>query len=370
MKKKRKPYTQPFVAPYCPSAGKPLSLSAHTGVLLLNMGGPDSQDSVKPFLLNLFSDPDILRLPPLLQPLLARYIVNSRGDEAKANYAEMPGGGSPQLPLTRRQAEALTECLIAKGLTVTTAVAMRYWHPYTTEALSLLRAERVEQLVVVSLYPHFSYTTTGSSLNELRRELARMGWDVPITVVSGYCKEDWYLESLAQCIQTGLDDGHWSCPIEDVQLLFSAHSLPLLHCKKTGDPYERLTVRSVATVMKRHFPCNPWDMGFQSKVGNMKWLGPATDGVLTYFAAQKMDNILVVPVSFVSDHIETLVELDIEYIPEARELGLKHVHRAPVMNTHPSFIRGLAQSVVASIQQREDAVLIPAQRAKETVVAG
>lgn len=350
--KPRKKALQRYRAGYMPSAGQPLDPNKPMGVLLLNMGGPDDQDSVKPFLINLFSDPDILRLPPIIQPLLARIIVAKRGDEAKANYALM-GGGSPQLATTKLQAKALTEALQTHHqLNVTTAIAMRYWHPFTNEALQTLRSAGVEQLVVTTLYPHFSYTTTGSNLNELRRQLTKMNWDVPVTVVSGYHKTDWYQAAFAQCIESGLDEGVWTCPREEVQILFSAHSLPIRHVRNTGDPYERHTIGCVEAVMNKYFPDNPWDLAYQSKVGNFPWLGPPTDGVLSYYAGKNRDNILVVPVSFVSDHIETLVELDIEYIPDAREEGIQHIHRAPVMNTRPAFIDGLAGEVASKVHAR------------------
>ncbi|MFN8615008.1 MAG: ferrochelatase [Vampirovibrionales bacterium] len=351
MKRKRKPYSQPYPGPYCSKAGHAFITGAKTGVLLLNMGGPDGPESVKPFLLNLFSDPDILKLPQLIQPWLARYIVWKRGNEAIANYAKMPGGGSPQKALSWQQAQALEHTLNQQQQPVTTALAMRYWHPLTQQALKTLLQQGVCQLVVVTLYPHFSYTTTGSNLNELRRALKETGWDGPLSIVAGYSQTDWYIKALAQCIQQGLNEGQWSCPQNQVHLLFSAHSLPVRHCKRTGDPYEQLTRQNAQAVMRQYFPTNPWDIGFQSKVGNFPWLGPPTDGVLAYYAGKRIDNVLVVPISFVSDHIETLVELDIDYLPEARQQGIAHLHRAPVMNTEPAYIQGLASAIQASIQQ-------------------
>lgn len=350
--KPRKTALYNYIDSYTPSAGQPFDPQKPTGVLLLNMGGPDDQESVKPFLLNLFSDPDILRLPPFIQPVLARIIVGKRGEEAKENYALM-GGGSPQLGTTRMQAAALTEQLRQEHhLNITTAIAMRYWHPFTEEGLQELRDAGVEQLVVTTLYPHYSHTTTGSNMNELRRQFRKLQWDVPMTVVSGYHLSDWYQAAFAQCIQHGFDEGAWTCERDEVHVLFSAHSLPIRHVRNTGDPYERHTIACVEQVMAKYFPNNRWDLAYQSKVGNFPWLGPATDGVLSYYAGKGQDNVLVVPVSFVSDHIETLVELDIEYIPDARKEGVKHIHRAPVMNTRPAYINGLARKIADKIARR------------------
>lgn len=356
MSKKRSKRNPRVGEPYTPSSEKMLRQEAKTAVVLMNMGGPDDQESVKPFLFNLFSDPDIIKLPLsfIFQKLLAWVIVTKRGDEAKENYAKM-GGGSPQLPITREQAEALNKALAEqheKDWLVD--IAMRYWHPFTEETLKELKEKGVEQLVLTTLYPHFSYTTTGSNLNEIKRVLKRLDWDVPITVVAGYSKEDWYLESLAECIQTGLENGDWSCPIEDVQILFSAHSLPMKHLKRTKDPYQKLIERCAADVMEQHFPQHRWDLAYQSKVGNMPWLGPATEGVLSFYAGKSIDNILVVPVSFVSDHVETLVEIDLDYLTWAREEGVQFISRAPVMNTQAQFIDGLAQRIVSQVARRSD----------------
>lgn len=325
-----------------------------TGILLLNMGGPDRLESVKPFLYNLFSDPDIIRLPLsfLLQKPLAWLIVLLRGKEAQKNYAKM-GGGSPQLAMTQAQAEALQKTLNSKGYDFPVYIAMRYWHPFTDEALDQIAKDGIENLIVVSLYPHFSYTTTGSSLNELRRCLKRQGLDgLPLSVVSGYCKTPDYLEALAGCIREGLDANSWSCAPEEVQILFSAHSLPQSHVRRTKDPYPTLTEQCARMIMDRYFPNNRWDLAYQSKVGRMPWLGPYTEGVISYYAGNGLENVLIVPISFVSDHVETLVEIDRLYIPEAHEQGVSHCYRAPVMNIRPDFIQVLVRAIEDKISRR------------------
>ncbi len=327
-----------------------------TGVLLLNMGGPDRLDSVAPFLYNLFSDPEIIRLPLsfLLQKPLAWLIVALRAGEARKNYAQM-GGGSPQLPITRQQADALKTALNSRGWDFPVYIAMRYWHPMTDEALDQIAEDGIENLVAVTLYPHFSYTTTGSSLNELRRRLKKRRMDrITLSVVSGYCKASDYLDALAGCIREGLEQNPWTCPPEDVQILFSAHSLPQSHVRRTRDPYPILTERCARTVMERHFSRNKWDLAYQSKVGRMPWLGPYTEGVISYYAGQKLDNVLIVPISFVSDHVETLVEIDKLYIPEAHEQGITHCYRAPVMNTRPDFIETLVREIADKIRRQQE----------------
>jgi len=341
--------TPPIAPPHHPTK--------KTGVLLINMGGPDDQNSVKPFLFNLFSDPDIIKLPIsfLFQKLLAFIIVQARGTEAKANYAKM-GGGSPQLPITRQQAAALQEALTAQQHDLPVYIAMRYWHPFTEEAINQAVADGIEHLIVVSLYPHFSYTTTGSSLNELQRVLKRKGLTQTLTTstVEAYYDAPDYLAAWAQCIEDGLAEGYWTCPKEDVRILFSAHSLPIKHVERTKDPYPEQIEGCCEAVIQQFFPNNPWDLAYQSKVGKMPWLGPPTDGLLAFYADKHMDNVLVVPVSFVSDHIETLVELDQEYIPAGRDMGIKHIHRAPVMNTRPGYINLLARLVKTHLQAEPD----------------
>ncbi len=325
-----------------------IKLPKKTAVVLFNMGGPDDQDSVKPFLFNLFSDPDIIKLPLsfLFQKLLAFIIVTARGEAAKKNY-QLMGGGSPQLTITRQQADALKNKLKQEGLDLPVYVAMRYWHPFTEETVAQLVDDDIEHIVFTSLYPHYSHTTNGSSMNELKRVLKKKNLTdkLKLSVVPAYYKDPEYLKSLAGCMASGLEEGNWACDLKEVRILFSAHSLPVSHVERTNDPYPKQIENCCQWVMEQYFPDNEWDLAYQSKVGKMPWLGPGTDGVLAYYAGKHIDNILVVPISFVSDHIETLVEIDQEYIPEAKEMGVQHIHRAPVMNTRPDYIQLLARLV-------------------------
>ena len=331
------------------------STTPKTGILLLNMGGPDSLESVKPFLFNLFSDPDIIRLPfsSVLQKPLANRIATKREKEAQENYAAM-GGASPILRYTQGQAEALRAELAQRGYgELNTYIAMRYWHPFTEAAVDEIARDGIERLVVLPLYPHFSYTTTGSSLNELRRVLEARNIQPELAVIPSYFDHPTYQAAIAENIRHSLENDCWTCPPDEVQLLFTAHSLPLKHIKRTQDPYPEQIYQTAQSIAKTYFPNNPWDISYQSQVGKMPWLGPSTDGVLSYFSGKKVDNILMIAISFVSDHVETLVEIDRLYIPMANELEIKHCHRAPALNTNAAFIRALADVTAEQLEKAQ-----------------
>jgi ferrochelatase len=326
--------------------------SSKTGILLLNMGGPDCLESVKPFLYNLFSDPDIIRLPfsALLQKPIAFYIASRREEEAKKNYAHM-GGASPILPYSKAQAESLKTELEARGYgALNIYIAMRYWHPFTDETVEQIINDGIQRLIVLPLYPHFSYTTTGSSLNELRRVLEVRGVSPELTIIPSYYTHPVYLQAVAESIRHALENDCWSCPPDAVQILFAAHSLPIRHIKRTQDPYPDQIFATAQSIIKNYFPNNPWDICYQSQVGKMQWLGPSTDGVLAYFAGKNVDNVLIAAISFVSDHVETLVEIDKLYLPLAESLNIHHCHRAPALNTSPTFISALADLVADRLE--------------------
>jgi ferrochelatase len=331
--------------------------SPKTGILLLNLGGPDSLEAVKPFLYNLFSDPDIIKLPfsEIFQKPLAWYISTEREHEAQRNYKLM-GGKSPILEYTQAQGEALQHALAERGHgSLPLYIAMRYWHPLTEAAVTQMIRDGIERLIVLPLYPHFSYTTTGSSLNELKRVMEARNFHVPTTVVPPYYNHPSYLQAVAETIREGMNSNSWGCPAEEIQLLFSAHSLPIKHVKRTQDPYPQHILHTARTVAEQFFPGNPWEICYQSQVGNMKWLGPSVDGSLHYFAGKNIDNILVVAISFVSDHVETLVEIDNLYLPLARELKIQHCHRAPALNTRPAFIQTITALVIAELEKQPEA---------------
>ncbi|HMN03389.1 ferrochelatase [Geobacter anodireducens] len=312
-------------------------MSDKAAVLLLQMGGPDSLDAVEPFLLNLFSDRDIIRIgPAFLQPFIARLIAKRRSPSVERKYEEI-GGKSPIRELTESQARALEEVL---GDGYRCFVAMRYWKPSTMEALAAIRREGISRVIALSLYPHYSRATTGSSVNELKRVLSQSGVQFQMTYVDRFFDHPLYIDALAEKVQEGLDDFH---PLAEVQILFSAHSLPQSFIDE-GDPYLDHIRETVRLVMER-FEGVTHHLAFQSRAGPVKWLEPSTDEMLEHLAAHQVKNLLIVPLSFVSDHIETLHEIDIEYAQEAHKLGYSRFRRSPSLNASPTFISCLADLV-------------------------
>jgi len=308
------------------------------------MGGPDSLDAVEPFLRNLFSDRDVIRLGPLfLQPALARWISRRRAPKAEANY-ERIGGKSPIRELTEAQARALEERL-GDGFRCFTA--MRYWRPSTIEALAAVRRAGISRIVALPLYPHYSRATTGSSFKELERVLSLAGVEFTVTFIKSFHDRPLYLEALAETVDVGL--GGFPSE-EDVAILFSAHSLPVSLIER-GDPYLSQVEETVRLVMGR-FPGKRHVLSFQSKAGPVKWLEPSTEDTMARLAESGCRNILVVPVSFVSDHIETLCEIDITYAALAQQKGIANFRRAPALNTNPLFIDCLAELVMREAQMR------------------
>ncbi|MEA5112974.1 MAG: ferrochelatase [Geobacteraceae bacterium] len=312
-----------------------------TAVLLLQMGGPDSLDAVEPFLRNLFSDREIIRLGPLfLQPALARWIARRRAPKAEDSY-ERIGGRSPIRELTEAQARAL-EARLGDGFRCFTA--MRYWRPSTIEALAAVRRAGISRIVAQPLYPQYSRATTGSSFKELQRILSLAGVEFRVSCIEGFHDHPLFIEALAGTIAEGL--GGFSSG-EAPTLLFSAHSLPVSFIER-GDPYLSQVKETVRLVMER-FPDRKHELAFQSKAGPVKWLEPSTEETISRLAENGCRNILVVPISFVSDHIETLYEIDIAYAALARDRGISTFRRAPALNTNPLFIECLAELVMRAV---------------------
>jgi len=315
-------------------------MTGKKAVLLLQMGGPDSLDAVKPFLLNLFTDREIIKIGPAwLQPLIARIIVKKRVAHVEENYS-LIGGKSPLRELTENQARALENVL---GEDYRCFVAMRYWRPSTIEALAAIRKAGISDITAVSLYPHYSRATTGSSIKELQRVLAESTAKFNIHYVDSFYNDSGYIDAMAERIREGLQQFH---PLADVELLFSAHSLPQSFIDE-GDPYLAQIEESVRLIMQKF--AIPHHLSFQSRAGPVKWLEPSTEDMLIKLAGSGVKNLLVVPLSFVSDHIETLHEIDIEYSKKAWELGIAKFERMPSLNSSPRFIEALAALVLKSV---------------------
>lgn len=310
---------------------------SHTSVILLQMGGPDSLEAVGPFLRNLFSDREIIRIGPAwLQPLIARMIVRRRTPVVTEKYREI-GGKSPIRELTEAQAGALEQEL---GDGFRCAAAMRYWHPFTADTLRAVVADRPGRIVALSLYPHYSRATSGSSLNDLDRCLNSLSLPPEVLRIPHFFDHPLYIEALAEKVEEGLA----SFPERSkVQILFSAHSLPQAFIDE-GDPYLDHVRATVRLVMER-FGDVGHHLAFQSRAGPVKWLEPSTDDKLQELARTGCRDLLMVPLSFVSDHIETLHEIDIEYAAEAAQLGIAAFRRSGSLNSSPAFIRCLAELV-------------------------
>ncbi len=313
------------------------------GVLLFNLGGPDSLAGVEPFLVKLFSDREIIELPAgrLLQPLFARVVAKVRGPAVRRNYASI-GGGSPQLRLTTAQAAALEARLNRGGCRFRVGIAMRYWSPDTAAALGAMAAAGISRLVTLTLYPQYSRATTGSSVNALQRVLARPEWRgrFRVTGLDRYPDDPAYLDALADTVRSALE-GFPAEARDDVVLLFSAHGLPQSFID-AGDPYVGETERTVAGVLERLRVPNRWRLGFQSRTGPVTWIGPGTEEVLRELGREGVRRVLMVAVSFVSDHIETLYEIDQLFKGDAVKAGIADYRRSPALNTHPLFIEALA----------------------------
>ena len=308
-----------------------------TAVLLLQMGGPDSLEAVEPFLRNLFCDRDIIRIgPAFLQPLIARFISRRRSKKV-AEYYTLIGGRSPLRELTELQAAGLERVL---GDGYRCFVAMRYWKPDTSQALATIRAEGIGRIVALSLYPHYSRATSGSSFNELERVRALSPASFEVRCVRQFFDHPLYIAALTEKIEEALAA---FSDRNSVELVFSAHGLPQSFID-SGDPYLDQVRTTVRLVMER-FGDVSHHLAFQSRAGPVKWLEPSTSDKIRELAADGAKRLLLVPVSFVSDHIETLYEIDIQFREEAGRLGISEFRRVASLNDSPLFIECLAELV-------------------------
>jgi ferrochelatase len=309
-----------------------------TALLLLQMGGPDSIAAVEPFLMNLFTDRDIIKIgPSFLQPFIARRIVKKRAPKVAAYYQEI-GGKSPIRELTDAQGKGLQDLM---GDDFRYFVAMRYSRPSTLEALAAIKREGISRIVAVSLYPHYSRATTGSSLNELQRVLKQSGHKFELTTIDRFYDHPLYIQALSEKVVEGL--AQFADP-KDVEIVFSAHSLPQSFIDE-GDPYLAHITETVRLVMERIGDASHHQLCFQSKASPVKWLEPSTEATLKRLASEGRKNLLMVPLSFVSDHIETLHEIDIQYAEEAKALGITRFVRSPSLNSSLLFLECLADLV-------------------------
>jgi ferrochelatase len=328
-----------------------LAQKKKVGIVLFQLGGPDSLEAVEPFLLNLFLDPDILPMGPLgfLRRPLAKLISSRRSVPVRGKYAEI-GGRSPIGTLTERQRGALVEAL-SSTIDPVAVVAMRYWHPLTEQAVDTLRkAGPLDEIVLLPLYPQFSYATTLSSLKEWRRVYGQPKGGPPERTVSQFYDHPLYIQALAQRISSVLRQFADSSRIH---LVFSAHGLPMSLVEK-GDPYPNqieATVRMVSEEGRRQFPGWPKThlLCYQSRVGPTKWLQPPLTSTIERLGTEGVKEMLIVPISFVTEHIETLHEINIEAREDARKFGVDVFRMMPAVGDSPLFIAALKDLVLRAI---------------------
>ena len=335
------------------------------GVILLNLGGPDSLQAVRPFLYNLFSDREIIRLgPPFLQKPVAWLISFFRSKKTKRLYS-LIGGKSPILNITMAQAKALEEALnplfppLEKGSKggferggrggIRVFVGMRYWHPFIDEVVPEMHRSGIKRIVALNMYPQYSHATTGSSMSRFKKVLSQ--YPMEVFFITSWFNQPLYIEALVDVIKKGLKsfNSELRTPNSELNIvLFSAHNLPETLIKE-GDPYVEQINGTIKEITKR---LNiQWHLSYQSKSGPVKWLEPSTEEMLKRFAEKGFKNILLVPISFVSDHIETLYEIDILYKGIASRLGLV-LKRVDPLNTHPLFIEALKDIVMKGLKEK------------------
>ena len=316
-----------------------------TGIVMLNLGGPDSLQAVRPFLYNLFSDREIIRLgPPFLQKPIAWLISTLRSKKSESMYSKI-GGKSPILDITTAQAAALEKALVQDTEhSFRVYIGMRYWHPFMKDTVKKIMEDGIKNLVVLSLYPHYSKATTGSSVDDFK--LAIKGKNIKVDYIEAWYDFPEYINSLADLITEGTQEFAES----GFDLLYSAHSLPQSFIDE-GDPYLGHIKKTIEKVNERlsREPYNitdlNWGLSFQSKTGPVKWLEPSTEGAIEDLARKGCKNLFVVPISFVSDHIETLYEIDIEYKALAKEKGI-YLKRCKALNISDKFITALKELIL------------------------
>lgn len=314
-------------------------------IVLFQLGGPENLAAVEPFLYNLFCDPDIINFPGafLARKPLAKLISTRRSKTVSQHYAEI-GGGSPIRRLTEQQARGLEHAL-RPHVSARAVVAMRYWHPDTSEAIYALESAPFDELVLLPLYPHYSFATTGSSLKEWDRQYKPT---TPVHVIDHFYDHPDYIAGIVERVNLILNRVRRP---EGIHLVFSAHGLPMTLVEK-GDPYPKQITDTVTLVRELGAWPNPHVLCYQSRVGPQKWLQPSLTATIKELATQGVKRMLVIPVSFLTEHIETLHEINIEAREEAEALGVTDFYMMPALNDSPLLIRSLADLVLRSVGMR------------------
>jgi ferrochelatase len=316
-------------------------MTKKTAVILFNLGGPDKPESIRPFLINFFMDKNIIRAPYIVRFLLSRLIANKRSrNEAGTSYGLL-GGKSPLLENTKAQADALQKKL---GDTYKVFISMRYWHPMADDVVEHVKTYNPDKIVLLPLYPQYSTTTTRSSLEDWMKAAESKGLNAPTNLVCCYPFDKGFTNASADLVGLAHRDFKNKYGVAP-RLLFSAHGLPE-NIIKAGDPYQWACEESAKKIAAETGIENlDWEICYQSRVGRLKWIGPSTEEALKK-AAIDGAAVLIYPHAFVSEHVETLVEIDVEYRHLAKELGITAFEKVPTVSTHPLFIDGLANAVM------------------------
>ena len=308
-------------------------------VILFNLGGPDKLENVEPFLFNLFNDPAIISIPSIIRYPLAKFLSKRRAGIAKNIYREI-GNRSPILELTQDQAKSLESSLLKKG-NYKCFVIMRCWHPRATDIIKEVKEYNADEIILLPLYPQYSASTSGSSIKEWNDLCRKENYKVKTKTVCCYPTEKNFLQSHANLIKEAINN----VENKNFKLIFSAHGLPENKIKK-GDPYQWQIEQTVQGIMAKFSNKNiDYIISYQSRVGPMKWIGPSTDEIIIKYSKEKK-GIVIVPVAFVSEHSETLVELDIEYKKLAEKNGCSFYKRVPALGAEENFIKGLTELVL------------------------
>ena len=331
-------------------------MEKRTAVVLFNLGGPDSLAAVRPFLYNLFSDPDIFTFPlgAVTQKFFAWLISRRRAPEASKGYAAM-GGKSPLLENTQEQAIALQLALAMEGA-YDVFVCMRYWHPRADKVVTELKSKGYARVVLLPLYPQYSKTTTGSSYNDFKRACERQHYQPKIIYITHWYDQDEYQQAIVSAIKSAARAFSDPDPAK-IEVLFSAHGLPK-KIVEAGDIYEQ-HIRATYDAVRARLAWPRTTLCYQSRVGPLEWLRPYTDDVIREKAAAGVRQLLVYPIAFVSDHIETLYELGREYAHLAESLGISEYRVVPALNSDPRLITALAQLVLEAVASQEKTTADP-----------
>jgi ferrochelatase len=315
-------------------------------ILFLQLGGPENLDEVPGFLYRLFSDPDVIRVrPAILRKAIAASIAFGRKKASRALYRSI-GGGSPIRRLTEEQARGVEGLLRARGRQVTIRTAMNCSNPMVEDVVRQLAAGGVRRFLCLPLYPQYSLTTTKGALERARHAIAREAPGASVTEMCSWPAHPLFVQAHAELIEREIERFPDPRP-EAVHLLFSAHSIPRKLVTREGDPYASEVETSVRAIHERLGARSPFTLAYQSKLGPIEWLGPPTLGAIGALARSGQKQVLVVPIAFVTDHVETLYEIDQLFAEEARKAGLPHFRRTPGLNNHPTFLRALEDLILA-----------------------